>query len=56
VKIILKFSASVENQGISPSPLMQVLSGFCLKGAWGSEMEEVLFLILFHALLSSIQK
>lgn len=35
VKIILKFSACVESQGISPSLLMQVLSGFLLKRCLG---------------------
>ena len=35
VKIILKFGACVENQGISPSLLMQVLSGFLLKRCLG---------------------
>ena len=35
---------------------MPVLSGFCLKGAQGSEMEEVLLLTLFYSLLGSIQK
>lgn len=34
-KIIRKFAACIENQGISPSPRVQVLSGFLLKRCSG---------------------